>query len=228
MGYRLDELRASILRVQLRRLPQVVKRMRHSKYRIRKALEKLPGVELRRIVDPAGDTGCFLITTYRDAQTAQLVNRALRHEGIVTSPQGVSNVVMTDWGLHIYTNNVSLVKKTSVDGGGFPWKLAENAGLERQYGKGTCPVADSLFERSILIAIPSRLGKGDEDDIIQAFEKVLTAYAPRAAAASAENVHLPEAPPVPVGPIGPIGPIGMAAKSARSAARKTRGLQAAP
>ena len=181
-GYRLDELRATILRVQLRKLPRIIKHMHHSKYRIRNALEKFPGVQLRKIVDPAGDTGCFLITTYPDAETAQKVNRALRAEGIVTSAQGVSSVVMTDWGLHLYTNNVSLTRKASVDTRGFPWNLAENAGLGSRYDKGVCPVADSLFERSILIAIPSCLKRRDEDDIIRAFGKVLSAYLPRSAA----------------------------------------------
>ena len=38
-GCRLDEIRASILRVQLKKLPTVISHMRHSKYRIRKALE---------------------------------------------------------------------------------------------------------------------------------------------------------------------------------------------
>jgi 8-amino-3,8-dideoxy-alpha-D-manno-octulosonate transaminase len=82
---------------------------------------------------------------------------------------------MTDWGLHLYFNNVSLVNKASVDGHGFPWKLAENQGLGGNYAKGTCPKADSLFERSILIAIPSCLTPKDEDEIIRAFEKVLKA-----------------------------------------------------
>jgi 8-amino-3,8-dideoxy-alpha-D-manno-octulosonate transaminase len=175
MGYRLDEIRAAVLRVQLRKLPRIVGAMHASKYRIREALAKFPGVQLRKIVDPAGDTGCFLITTYADADTAQRVNRALRAEGIVTSPQGVSNVVMTDWGLHLYFNNVSLVNTASVDGHGFPWNLAENQPLLRSYSKGTCPKADSLFERSILIAIPSCLTPKDEDEIIRAFEKVLRA-----------------------------------------------------
>ncbi len=85
---------------------------------------------------------------------------------------------MTDWGLHLYSANVSLVQKASVDSHGFPWKLAENAGLGGSYDKGTCPVADSLFERSILIAIPSCLTPGDEGDIIHAFAKVLGVYMP--------------------------------------------------
>ena len=176
-GYRLDELRAAVLRVQLKKLPRIIAAMHSSKYRIREALGRFPSVQLRKIVDPAGDTGCFLITTYADAQTAQRVNRALRAEGIVTSPQGVSNVVMTDWGLHLYYNNVSLLNKASVDGRGFPWKLTENQSLVRDYAKGTCPKADSLFERSILIPIPSCLTPTDEDEIIRAFEKVLKALA---------------------------------------------------
>ncbi len=178
MGYRLDELRASVLRVQLKKLPRILKNMHRSKYRIRRSLEKFPGVQLRRIVDPVGDTGCFLITTFADAETARRVNAALRAEGIVTSPQGISNVVMTEWGLHLYYNNVSLVNRGSVDGRGFPWKLGENAGLSGVYAKGTCPKADSLFERSILLPIPSCLTKRDEDDVIHAFEKVLSALLP--------------------------------------------------
>ena len=43
------------------------------------------------------------------------------------------------------------------------------------YAKGACPDADSLFERSILIPIPSCLTVRDEDDIIEAFDKVLCA-----------------------------------------------------
>jgi 8-amino-3,8-dideoxy-alpha-D-manno-octulosonate transaminase len=65
-----------------------------------------------------------------------------------------------------------------VDGRGFPWKLAENAGSKVCFDKGTCPVADSLFERSILLPIPSCLTPRDEDDIITAFEKVIVAILP--------------------------------------------------
>lgn len=171
-GARLDELRASVLRVQLRKLPAILGNMRRSKHRIRIALEKLGGIGLRRIIDPAGDTSAFLITTYKDAATARRFNAALRAEGVLTHPQGVSNIVMTDWGFHLYYNIASLVGRTSVDRAGFPWNLAENSGLRSEYAKGTCPVADSLFERSILLAIPSSLTGRDEQDIVRAFEKV--------------------------------------------------------
>jgi dTDP-4-amino-4,6-dideoxygalactose transaminase len=174
-GYRLDEMRAAMLRVQLRKLPRIIEHMRSSKYRIRKGLEALKEIRLRRIIDEAGDTGCFLLTTFPAANMAREVNRALRAEGIITFPQGVNNVVMTEWGLHIYYNIPSLVLKTSIGKGNFPWGLAENRGSHAEYGKGTCPQADSLFERTILIAIPSCLSRRDEEDVVAAFTKVLSA-----------------------------------------------------
>ena len=175
LGYRLDELRGAVLRVQLRKLPKIIASMHRSKYRIRKALGNFSQIQLRKIVDPEGDTGSFLITTYADPETASRVNEALRAEGIVTFPQGISNVLMTEWGLHLYYNIAGLMKRTSIDRRGFPWSLADNSGLRIQYSKGTCPVADSLFERSIILAIPSSLTEREEDDIIHAFEKVYKA-----------------------------------------------------
>jgi len=172
-GCRLDEIRGAILRVQLKKLPKIITHMRESKYRLRQALEGYPQVRLRRINDPDGDTGAFLIISLDNAEEAKRISRELRAEGIATSPQGVNNVVMTDWGLHIYSNIVSLVKKTSIDGRGFPWSLADNRDSQPNYKKGACPVADDLFDRSILLAIPSCLTEKDESDIIHAFRKVL-------------------------------------------------------
>jgi 8-amino-3,8-dideoxy-alpha-D-manno-octulosonate transaminase len=179
MGCRLDEFRASILRVQLKKLPAIIAHMQASKYRIRKALEQHSEIRLRRIVDPKGDTGCFLLATFRDSETAKEINLALRAEGIVTFPQGVNNIVMTQWGLHIYYNIPSLVNKTGVDKGNAPWALAENRDSRTEYMKGTCPYADSLFERTILLAIPSCLTEKDEQDVIDAFEKILESHKAR-------------------------------------------------
>jgi dTDP-4-amino-4,6-dideoxygalactose transaminase len=177
-GYRLDELRAAVLRVQLKKLPTIIERMRRSKYRIRHKLERLRPLQFRRLLDPDGDTGCFLIVSLPNSTAARNVHEALRAEGIVTSTQGVNNVVMTDWGLHIYSNIPSLVNQTSIDRAGLPWKLEANQQSNPEYKKGACPVADGLFSRSILLAIPSCLSESDEDDIVHAFSKVVAHYFP--------------------------------------------------
>lgn len=170
-GYRMDELRAAVLRVQLRKLPQILSHMRSSKYRIRRELESYKQIELRSVPNPEGDTGAFLITTYRNNKTARWVNEALRAEGIVPGPGGLSNVVMLDWGLHLYYNIAALFEG-SCDGS--PQSLSK--GLKApHFRKGACPVADDLFDRSIIMAIPSSLTAKDEDDIIRAFQKVIPA-----------------------------------------------------
>lgn len=172
-GYRLDEMRAAVLRVQLRKLPKITAAMRQSKYRIREALGRFPKVQLRRIIDPAGDTGCFLLTTFATPEEARRVNDLTRADGILTRPQGLSNILMTQWGLHLYYNIASLVRRSSVDRNGFPWTLAENQASCPVYDKGTCPNADNLFERTTLLPIPSNLTEEDENDIIRAFERAL-------------------------------------------------------
>jgi len=173
-GYRLDELRGAILRVQLRKLPRVISRMRASKYRILQSLKAFPQLRPRKIIDPTGDTGGFLITTYPDEATARETCRSMRANGIVTTSPDTSNVVLADYGLHIYYNIASLVQKRGTDKRGAPWTLHENQGSKVSYQKGTNPVADDLFRRSILFTIPSCLNRQDEDDIIQGFHQALS------------------------------------------------------
>jgi 8-amino-3,8-dideoxy-alpha-D-manno-octulosonate transaminase len=110
-GCRLDELRAAILRVQLKRLPRTIEHMRASKSRICRFLERQPGIQLRRIVDPAGDTGCFLIVTFRSAEVARLVNERLHFHSITCAAQDPSTVILSDYGLHIYSNIAALVRR---------------------------------------------------------------------------------------------------------------------
>jgi dTDP-4-amino-4,6-dideoxygalactose transaminase len=180
-GLRLDELRASILRVQLKKLPGTIERMHHSKYLIRRWLEAHPEVSLRRVMDRAGDTGCFLITIFPDATTAHAVNDRLRVLGIASASAETSNVILADYGMHVYYNIPALVHKVGTDERGSPWTLTENQGSNHSYAKGTCPRADDLFERSQLLAIPSCLSSSDEDQIIEAFQEAMDAVFPGAA-----------------------------------------------
>jgi dTDP-4-amino-4,6-dideoxygalactose transaminase len=69
---------------------------------------------------------------------------------------------------------ISSILIAGVDKRTSPWSLEENKESRTEYGKGTCPVADGLFERTILLTIPSCLADQDEQDIIDAFDKVLT------------------------------------------------------
>ncbi len=134
---------------------------------------EFPDVKLRRTGDPRGDTGGFLITTYDSSETAHAVCRALRGEGITSPRPECSTLVLSEYGLHIYSNIFGLVKKLSIDGRGTPWTLQENSGSNVEYTKTTCPIADILFDRSVLVVIPSCLTEDDEADIIEGFRRAI-------------------------------------------------------
>jgi dTDP-4-amino-4,6-dideoxygalactose transaminase len=172
-GYRLDELRAAVLRVQLRKLPATLARMQKSKARIRKILESAPGVSLRRLIDPAGDTGAFLLTTFATEKMARAVNARMRWHGIVCSADAVSDVILADYGLHVYSNIPALVHRAGTDRSGAPWSLEANRNSVYSYDHGACPVADDLFRRTQLLTIPACLTQRDEQDISDAFADAL-------------------------------------------------------
>jgi 8-amino-3,8-dideoxy-alpha-D-manno-octulosonate transaminase len=149
--------------------------MHQSKYRIIQELNSHPEISQRRVLDAAGDTGCFMITIFPDAASAYAVNNLLRLQGIAAASVETSNVILADYGMHIYYNIPALVEKVGTDRRGSPWTLAENQASSYTYTKGTCPRADDLFERSQLLTIPSCLSRSDEDQIIEAFQEAMDA-----------------------------------------------------
>lgn len=161
-GRRMGELAGAVANVQLRKLPQVVNHMKASKQHIKNALGEMEGVSFRRLNDPDGDTGPFLILTFDEQSRAV---RATQH----LLDNGIQNVFhLSNYSLHIYYNIRSLVETVSLSPAGNPWSLPQNAGRVFAYAKGTCPTSDDLFERSIIITIPSRLTEEQEQNMAQA------------------------------------------------------------
>jgi len=166
-GRRMGELGGAVANVQLRKLPQVVAHMRASKQRIKDTLGEIKCVRFRRLNDPDGDTGPFLILTLENESHAVRITQKL-------TGNGVQNVFhLSDYGLHIYHNIRSLVEKVPLSPVGNPWSLSQNAGSVFEYAKGACPTSDDLFARSVIITIPSRLTAGQEAEMAQAVKDAI-------------------------------------------------------
>ena len=150
-GRRMGELCAAVANVQLEKLPTIVARMRASNRRIQKAVKDLPGVTLRKLNDPAGDTGPFVGVMLTDADAALAAADKLKATGLTDLWR------LADYGLHCYFNVPQLVNKTPLSPAGNPWSLPQNAEFVPDYNKGACPVTDDLLERTIVINIPSKL-----------------------------------------------------------------------
>jgi 8-amino-3,8-dideoxy-alpha-D-manno-octulosonate transaminase len=155
-GRRMSELTGAVASVQLRKLPQIVRHMRGSKRRIKAMLAGVPGLSFRRLNDEAGDTGPFLIFMLDDARRAKATVSRMQASGLVNA------VRLSDYGMHIYYNIPQLVGKVPLSPAGNPWNLPQNRRIVRDHRKGACPRSDALFERAILLPIPSRLTRAQE------------------------------------------------------------------
>ena len=172
-GSRMNELTAALARAQLRKLPGICAAMRGRKHALKQMLSDIPGLAFRRLDDPDGEAGSFLLTIFPKVSDAEFFVKALRAEGIVPDASGLSNIRMTDWGLHIYYNVPSLVNKLPVGGGNNPWKDPRNrASRHIRYDKGTLPKCDDLISRTLLLCIPPVLTRRDLRDISDAYHKV--------------------------------------------------------
>lgn len=173
VGARMSELSGAMALAQLRKLDRITGAMRTAKWKIRDRLAALPGVTLRHIPDPKGDSGPFILMLFPDSATADQVIAAVQAEG-VRGPEGsMSCVTLKQWGLHWYFNVPSLVHKRAISPDNFPWSHPANAFHEQiSYARGTLPTCDEYHDRGALLSIASCLTDKDVDDIATAFEKV--------------------------------------------------------
>jgi len=166
-GRRMSELCGAVANVQIGKLAKIVDHMRESNHRIQTALKDVPNLAFRRLNDPEGDTGPFLILVLPD-EAAAVAAVAKMQQGKLSGACRVA-----DYGMHVYCNMPQLVAKTPLSPAGNPWSLPQNAKLARDYAKGACPAADALFARSIILNIPSRLSREQEQAIVQAVKAAL-------------------------------------------------------
>jgi dTDP-4-amino-4,6-dideoxygalactose transaminase len=161
-GARMTEIGAAVVRAQLKKLDTIVANMRGSKHRIRDGLSDLKGFTWRRIDDPAGDSGPFIVVTFEDEGIAKRFAQQAADRGVTCSH-------MPDYGLHVYYNVKALVERRSNATDGWPWTHPANEPLTRDYAKGCLPKTDALLARSVVLAVPSRLSETQEEQYIAAF-----------------------------------------------------------
>ncbi len=169
-GGRMSEIAGAVGRVQLKKLPAIVRSMRKSKNEIKKGIAGIPGIIFRKLNDEKGDTGAFLIFALPSAKVAKKFAAAMNAENIYAGMSPTMSVA--DFGMHIYYNIHSLVEKHSNSSDGFPWSHPANRESVYDYHKGAMPRSDSLMERSIVMPVPSVMTKKDVSDVISGIRKI--------------------------------------------------------
>jgi dTDP-4-amino-4,6-dideoxygalactose transaminase len=172
-GARMSELTGALALAQLGKIDAVTRAMREAKWKIRSELAGVSGLGFRRIIDPEGDSGCFLIPIFPSPEICRRFIDALRAEGIKAQGSRQLCLTMEEWNLHWAFNNPSLVHKRSFSESGWPWRLKENSfGRKYSYRRETLPTASDLAARSGLLMVSSNLADSDAADIVAAFKKV--------------------------------------------------------
>lgn len=171
-GLRMSEISAAVLHAQAQKLDLITATMRARNQQLYAGIGQIPGVKPRRVIDPAGDSGPFVIFTWPTGEICAEIVERTRAAGVKPGPMGVGNIRMTDWGLHIYYNNVSLVEKRGINSAGRPWSDPLNSfHTEISYHKGALPQMDDLIERSCLIPVPPSLTESTTNRIIDIYQQ---------------------------------------------------------
>ncbi len=97
-GARMSELAGAMSLAQLRKLDAITGAMRSSKYAIRRELGQIKGLQCRRIMDPEGDSGPFLIATLPSPDVCEAFADALHAEGIRGHEGSCACIAMENWG----------------------------------------------------------------------------------------------------------------------------------
>jgi len=172
IGCRMSEFTAAIMRVQLKKLDEIIFSMGNFKQELKQILSQFEGVETRRVEDPVGDSGGFLKIRFKDKTTSKQFKEGLLANGIHVKEGGFYPIHMTEWGLHIYSNNTSLVNKRSICGHHSVWELKENEWARNyDYGLGTLPNIDSYVQRTVIFCVASKLSDQQKSIIRNAFER---------------------------------------------------------
>ena len=164
-NFRMNEITAAILLVQLEKREELLRRMRCYSKKIQDAIREIPGVKLRRLNDPLGDTGVCVMFNVESRKKAVEVAGALRAEGVAAGTMGDKDV--PDW--HIYNHWDHILNRRGNNDSGFPFTLSD-----RTYSKDMCPKTLDLLQRVIHLDVNPRDSEDDNNATIEGLRKVLT------------------------------------------------------
>jgi dTDP-4-amino-4,6-dideoxygalactose transaminase len=141
LNFRMTELSGAVLLAQVRKLDMIRDHLRANKGIVKSAIEDLPGLGFRTIVDPEGDLATHLVVTFPSAEIAQAVATEL------------GSITLAASGWHVYSNMEHLLERRTVSGKGCPFDCGCYGDGEATYRRGMLPQTDALLARSMSIGI---------------------------------------------------------------------------
>lgn len=172
-NYRMSELTGAVMLAQLGRLDGLLSGMRRNQRRIMEGIKDTPGIRIRPVHDPEGDTGICLIFYLEAKEKVQPFVEALQAEGV--SASGVYNSGIPDW--HVYAHWKHVIEKKTPTAEGCPWTCPYHKGPEVEYSADMNPNTNEYLSRVVHLDIPPQMSVEDCDMVARAINKVARALA---------------------------------------------------
>ncbi|MGV9329660.1 DegT/DnrJ/EryC1/StrS family aminotransferase [Streptosporangium sandarakinum] len=168
LSFRMDEIRAALLRSELERLPVRLERFRANYSYVAAALAGVPGIEIRQPVAPGAYLGEAFIFRVPGGD-AEWFARALRHEGIDARNLGSDE----DVNVRVFWN----------------WRFMFG-GLTAEQVRALLPATTRHLREAVDVPLSSSLSPDDCGQLVRAVRKVAEAARP-AAGPPAEALAVP-------------------------------------
>ncbi len=139
-NFRMNEITAAVLVAQFRRLGAILSRLKEVKTAFKARIQDIPGLQFRRINDPAGECFTLLTVFLPDKASADAVAKKL------------NTTTVSHSGWHVYNNMEQILGKKMITPQGCPFNCACYPDHVR-YEKGMLPRTDRLLERAINLSI---------------------------------------------------------------------------
>lgn len=166
-NFRFGEIEAAMALEQLKKLESLVERKRDICYNLTTGLKNLKGL-ITPVISEDNTHSFYIYPMKLDFSILKTTRKEIVR---MLANEGLSEGIMEGYvNLHLLP---MFQKKIAFGSNGFPWSLTKN-GMELNYSKGICPVAEKLHEETFLgfeICL-FELSDDDVKAIIEVFHKV--------------------------------------------------------
>jgi 8-amino-3,8-dideoxy-alpha-D-manno-octulosonate transaminase len=162
-NYRINELSAAILSVQLGKLDTILGNMRARKQRIMAGLSDCTRIRFRDVVDPEGEACNSLAWICGSREEAREFMKLLNAENVSCGQPYGGQVVYMAW--------PQVRERRVLNPNASPWNSPFYKG-NVSYEPGICPRSEDLVSRAVWMGIMPTLTETDADQIVEGFRKV--------------------------------------------------------
>ena len=170
VNFRMPELLAAVMLVQVRRLEGLLSSMRERKRMIIEGIKDVAqqkGVQMQRVPDSAGDASVACIMLMPDSDSASRTAQALRAEnigaGVLYHPDRID--------YHIYAHWVPIMQQRTWSDGDSPWRWAKR---EITYEKSMCQRSLDILGRAVHLDVNPLDSNSDIEETVDGINRVLS------------------------------------------------------